>query len=248
MVRFSTSLKHRFELSASEIRVYHCGPAALVLMRNLLTAATVRVAMERLGVDVAAMVADVNDSVLPQTADVDEQLEAFNHIVQSAALHAISHRSKRLRCLALLVPLAMTPAGAAVFDRHGVSLYALTWQISHDPRRQQRWLTRKLNARRLAKLPPLQGDQRHVLMHNDDHTPLAFVQTMLQQHAGMTDEDAAKTAEAVHQLGWQRIATLSLADTATLLATIEVEAKTNDFPLRLSVYPPLPAARVVTRR
>ena len=82
-------------------------------------------------------------------------------------------------------------------------------------------------------------------MHNDDHTPLAFVQAMLQEHVGMTDEDAVKTAEAVHQLGWQRIATLSLADTAVLLSTLEDEAKSNDFPLRLSVYPSLPTARVV---
>lgn len=246
MVSFSTSLKHRFELSASEIRVYHCGPAALVLMRNLLTAATVRVAMERLGVDVAAMVADVNDSVLPHTADVDEQLEAFKHIVQSAAMRAISNRSKRMRCLDLLVPLAMTPAGAALFDRHGVSRYALTWQICHDPRRQQRWLTSKLDARRLAKLPPLQGDQRHVLMHDDNYTTVEFVKTVLQLHVGMSEAAAQTTAEAVHHIGWQRIATRSLADSAVLISTITAEAKANDFPLRLSAYPPPPTARVVT--
>jgi ATP-dependent Clp protease adapter protein ClpS len=242
------ALARILQKSAIDVRAYQHGPAALVVLRHVLNDAAVRVVMKRLGVNVPTMIADIVSAITVQAANREVLEQSFSEIVDSMVYQAAAARTKQVQPLQMLVPLAKTPPVAAMFENHGVARYALTWHVCHDAWLRRSWWKRKLEARQLTKLPPLQGDQRHLLMHNDDHTPLAFVQAMLQQYVGMSDEDAVKTAEAVHHSGWQRIATLSLADTAALLATIEDEAKTNDFPLRLSVYPSLPAARVVTRR
>jgi ATP-dependent Clp protease adaptor protein ClpS len=245
MARLSRKHLSMVRVCVAEIQQFQRGPASLLLLRLLMSDQRVRHVVEQLGAEPSDIVRDANLTISDGIGEASELTKPLWSVVGDAMVHSKSSSIAEVGAIELLAALAGQTHVAEILGTRQISRYSIICIAQDRNQTQLSWWQKVVDARRLAGLPPLQRDHCHILMHNDGYTTTNFVMEVLQQHFGFTESTALKVTTLIHKSRWQRIATFTADDATSTIATIAALAKANQFPLRLSTYPGIAAARLV---
>jgi ATP-dependent Clp protease adapter protein ClpS len=245
MTQLSKSLDRWLQVTKHDIEVNQYGPASLVMLRNLVPDPNVHSALIRLGAHPTVILRDLDTAISRDAKHIEEGTELVVSMLAQAFSHGVLSTIPIVQPLHMMVQLFQEPLVKAQLEKVQISKYEFVWQVSHGAMSQIGWRSRLVDKWRLAAMPALAEGQRHIVMYNDHYSPKAFVQHILQMYLAIAQGDASKLMTHIHKRRWARIATKSIGEANHIVAAISHDARASGFPLRLSVFPPSPKARVV---